>query len=452
MRKYLSLITVFFILHAALIIPVYAEPASPNIHAPAAILMDSSSGRILYGKNIHDKKFPASITKIMTAILALERGHLEDIVTASPAAIFSIERDSSNIGILIGEQMTLNDLLIGLLIASANDGANVIAEHIAGSTEEFIKLMNQRAKELGALNTQFTNANGLHHDIHYTTAYDVALIARYAMTIPKFREIVKLDCYEMEPTNKYKEKRYFANTNHLVNKYRATNGYNYFYAPAIGIKTGYTSQSNHTLAAAAKKENTELITVVLDAMLDASQYYSYIDTINLFEYGFKNFSKQTIVKAEDFIDEVMVNYAKKDQKYVILLADRDLSALLPNNINKESLQKDISVIPQIQAPIQKGEVLGSITYRYKDENNDSILGTVNLVADRNIEKEPLIVVKEKTISIVNSTWLKVTAAALGILIASIAIIKLIHKRKRKNQARFYSKKRRVIYINRKRKW
>ncbi|NLY42595.1 MAG: D-alanyl-D-alanine carboxypeptidase, partial [Clostridiaceae bacterium] len=278
-------------------IPVLSYAAeAPEIDCPAAILIDSASGRILYERNMHQKMYPASITKIMTAVLALERGNLKDMVTASLDAVTSVGPGGSHIGILPGETLSLEDLLYGLMVASANDGANVIGEYISGSMDEFVNLMNQRAIELGAINTHFTNTNGMPDDEHVTTAYDMAMIAKHAMTIPKFREIVSTSYYEIEPTEKYKEKRYLSNTNHLINKYRATKSYNYYYEPAIGIKTGYTDQANYTLAGAARKNRIELITVVMGGKAVDGKLQIYEDTIKLLEYGFNNFSTQTIVR------------------------------------------------------------------------------------------------------------------------------------------------------------
>ncbi len=447
-RKTIVFITLFVLIFYAFALPVYAKPPSPEIQGSSAILIDSATGKILYEKNIHEKKYPASITKIMTAIIALENGTLDDIVTAGPNAVFSIERGSSNIGILVGEQISLEELLIGLLVASANEGANVIAEHIAGSIDEFIDLMNKRAKALGANNTYFTNANGLHNDNHYTTASDMALITRHAMTIPKFRELVNIDYYEMQPTNKYKKIRYLSNTNHLINSHRASRIHNYLYGPALGIKTGYTSKANHTLVAGAAKNDMEFISVVLDAKLEGNRFYSYIDTINLFKYGFEHFSVQTVVEPEAIIEEVAVAEAK-DKERVILLSDQHLQALLPNGIDiKNEIKKTPHILSPIKAPIEKGEVLGFVSY----EHNGYNLGKINLVAGKNIEREPISIAKEKAVSIITSLWFKILTAALGVLLVLLLIFKIRKRRKRYGSRQMFGTKRPKIRIRRRRKW
>ncbi|MDK2810748.1 MAG: hypothetical protein PWR27_1457 [Petroclostridium sp.] len=439
MQKKVALIILFLFFINIFAIPVYAQ--SPQINSPSVILIDSATGRILYEKNSHEKMYPASITKIMTAILALEKGNLNDIVTASSEAVLSVDAGGSNVGILPGEELSLENLLYALMVSSANESANVIAEHIAGSIDEFVKLMNQRAAELGAKDTYFVNTNGLHDDRHVTTAYDMALISRHAMTIPKFREIANTSYYEIQPTNKYNEKRYLSNTNHLINKYRATRYYNYLYEPAIGIKTGYTSKANHTLVAAAKKNGLELITVVMGSKLDGMKYQSYEDTINLFEYGFNNFGMQTIVKPGDIIDEVKVMDAKANE-HVILLAEQALTALLPNNVDKNTIQKEVYPLSNIKAPINKGDVLGFATYKYQDQ----VLGKVNLVADRNVEQEPIVIVKNKTISILNSLWFRVLTGVIGSVLVILVILRIARRKKK------YSFSRNKVRYIRNKKW
>jgi D-alanyl-D-alanine carboxypeptidase len=444
MQKKLAIIFLFLFLVNIFPTCVFAQDL--DIHSPSAILIDSATGRILYEKNANEKMYPASITKIMTGILALEEGKLNDVVTASSNAVLSLEPGSSNIGILPGEEMTLEQLLQGLLIASANEAGNIIAEHISGSLEEFVKLMNQRAIELGAKNTHFVNACGLHDDNHMTTAYDMAMIARYAMTIPKFRELVNIDYMEMPPTNKYKEIRYLSNTNRLINRYRNTPQSNYLYEPAIGIKTGYTSKANHTLVAAAKKGNQEYITVVMDAKVENYTYYSYEDTLKLFKYGFENFSYQTIVKPGDILEESPVIEAKNNE-HVILQADTSLEALLPRDVKEEEIIKESYPLQNIKAPVKKGDVLGFVSYKYKGET----LGKVNLVADKNIEQDPIEVVKNKTLSIMDTLWFKISAGVVAsVVLLSIVLIIIARMKRRRNT--FAGSKHKISYLNRHRKW
>ncbi len=449
MQRIIAIITIFLLIFCSL--PIYAQPSEVEIDSPAAILIDSASGNILYEKNANEKMYPASITKIMTAIIALEEGNPEDIVTASYNAVHNLDLDSSHIGILTGEQMTLNNLLYGLLVASANESANVIAEHIAGSSDEFVKLMNEKAIELGVTNTHFTNTNGLHDEKHYTTAYDMAIITRYAMKNSKFRKIVKTDTYAIAPTNKYKEIRNLTNTNHLINVYRRIPGIvDYFYQPAIGVKTGWTSKAEHTLVAAANKNGLEYITVVLGAKKEGNKNYSYIDTINLFEYAFNHFSIKTVAKEMAIIEEIAVPEAKKNE-HVILKTAQPVMAILPNDIDNEAIETVITTNSEIIAPIQEGDVLGSVSYVY----NGRTIGKASLVADRNVERDPLSVIKNKVIAILNLLWVKI----IGGIIIALLILKLLHSmlknkrsRRRNSGLKFKGRNNKTIYIRRRKRW
>ncbi|HPZ06006.1 MAG TPA: serine hydrolase, partial [Clostridiales bacterium] len=178
----------------------YAQP--PSLEAEAYILVDAHTGDVLCEKDSRKTLYPASTTKIMTAILAIEQGNLDEIMTASQSAIDAIGYNGSNIGIIPGEKIPLESLLQAMLISSANEAANIIAENICDSTEEFFELMNRRAKELGAVETHFSNASGIHDPMHFTTAADLACIARHAMTLPEFREIVSTHSFTMPATNK----------------------------------------------------------------------------------------------------------------------------------------------------------------------------------------------------------------------------------------------------------
>ena len=178
------------------------SPYPTRPHAEAALLMDMNSGRLIYGKNIDERLYPASTTKMMTGILALESGHMGETATATYEALKDITLEDSHMGILIGEELTMTDLINGMLVYSANDAANVIAIQVAGSMDAFVDMMNAKAQELGMTNTHFVNACGTHNDDHYTTARDLAILARYCMQNETFRSIVSQPTYHIAPTNK----------------------------------------------------------------------------------------------------------------------------------------------------------------------------------------------------------------------------------------------------------
>ena len=263
-----------------------------NIYSEAAILIDAQTGKILYNKDIYSRKYPASTTKILTAIIALEQCNLEDKATASHDAIFSVKSGYSIANIQEGESFTIRELLDVLMLQSANEAANIIAEHISGSVKEFSKLMNEKAKEIGCLDSNFINANGAHNENHYSTAYDLAMIAKYCMENETFRELAKKQECRLPATEIFEEERIFRNTNSLMQA-----NSRYYYPYCNGIKTGFTTPAKNCLISSSNKDGFELISVVLHAeSTEEGLSARYIDTINLFEYGYNNYNKDEILK------------------------------------------------------------------------------------------------------------------------------------------------------------
>ena len=271
-----------------------------NIYSESAIVIEGETGKILYDKDIYSRKFPASTTKILTAIIAIEECDLEEKAIASHSAIFSIKSGYSIANIHEGESFTIRELLDVLMIQSANEAANIIAEHVSGSVEEFAKLMNKKAKEIGCLDSNFVNANGAHDDNHYSTAYDLAMIAKYCMKNETFREIAKKQECKLPATDKFEQERFFRNTNSLMQK-----NSRYFYPYCTGIKTGFTTPAKNCLISSSNKDGFELISVILHAeTTDDGSSARYIDTINLFEYGYNNYKKEDILKEYNLLGTV----------------------------------------------------------------------------------------------------------------------------------------------------
>lgn len=433
MKKAFASILIIFTVIANTVIPCFAEvPPAPEVHGEAGLLLDLKSGRVLYSKNPDKKLYPASTTKILTAVIVLEEANLADVVTATTSAISPITLEDSSMGILIGEQLTVEQLVNGMLVHSANDAANVLAVHLAGSIEAFAEKMNQKAKSLGAVNSNFVNPHGFHDDNHYTTANDLAAIARYAMTnekiSAKFREIVATNRYIIEPTNKYTETRYLSTTNHLISKIR---NLHHFYENAIGIKTGYTGQAGHCLVAAAKKDETEFLTVVMKCQNEGSKAgaYSFTDTRALFDYAFKNYSYQTVADTTDIVSDSKV-YEAKDAVRVALIPEKKVSSLLPKNIDLEKdIEKKITTPDEeIKAPIAKGDVLGSVTYLYNGEE----LGTTNLVASNDVERDTLLFIIHGFVNVITSPFFYVP---IIILAGLIIYFKVNREKRRRNRRR-----------------
>lgn len=264
-------------------------PAGPQVQAETAIVMEASTGAILYSKNMDETRYPASITKIMTTLLAIENCSLDEQVTFSENAIWGIERDSSHIGIKIGEVLTMEQCLYGMMLASANEVCIAVAEHIAGSVDAFAEMMNEKAAELGCTNTHFVNANGLHDDNHYTTAHDMALISQAALQNETFRQITGSTYYIVPTTNLTPDEERWLNNHHKM----LLDG-QYHYDGCIGGKTGYTSIAGNTLVTFAERDGIQLICVVMKNVGAAI----YTDTAALLDYGFASFQKVTFGEAE----------------------------------------------------------------------------------------------------------------------------------------------------------
>lgn len=254
-------------------------PSGPHVEAESAILMDINTGTILYEKNINEEFYPASTTKIMTALLALENSSLDEIVTFSKNAVFSIERGSSHIGITEGEQLTMEQCLYGIMLESANEVSNAVAEHVGGSIEGFTDMMNKKAEELGCKNTHFSNANGLPDETHYSSSYDLALIGRAAMQNETFRTITATTTYTIPPTNLQEESRPLSNHHKMLPKRL------YAYPDCIGGKTGYTNVARQTLVTFAKRGDLELVCVIMKT----ESPFQFTETAKLFDWGFENF-------------------------------------------------------------------------------------------------------------------------------------------------------------------
>ncbi len=264
-------------------VDVESVKASLSINAPSALLIEKSSGDILYQKEAFTPMYPASTVKIMTAIIALENSRLDEPVTVSESAISTVPSGYTVSKIHAGEILSTRDLLYALLVPSGNDAANALAEHIAGNVPAFANMMNEKAKQLGCQNTYFTNPNGVHDANMHTTAYDLALIAKHAMNMEEFRTIVSTETYTLPSSNVYPlNDRVLHNSNHLINTASP-----HFYEYAIGIKTGYTNPAQNCLVAGAKKDNIEFIAVVLGSTFpNTGNQAKFVDAKNLFEFGF----------------------------------------------------------------------------------------------------------------------------------------------------------------------
>ena len=331
-------------------------PDAPETLSPGVILMEESTGTILYEKNSDEAHYPASITKIMTTLLALENGNLSDMVTFSDDAINNTE--GSGIARDYGEQMTLEQCLYGVMLESANECAYAVAEHVGGTVENFVDMMNAKAKELGCTNTHFANPHGLQDENHYTTAHDMALIAQAAYQNETFRIIIGTKMYTIPPTNKHAEETVLRNHHDMLCTYHNANR-KYLYPYCVGGKTGYTATANSTLVTYAEKDGMTLICVVMNTQSPNQ----FIDTVNLFDYAFDNFQVLNVSENDtDYSAEATVDHGNLNNIAPFVELDKDAVIVLP----KTAEFSDTS--SSVEYNDSDPEIAGSITYTYAGRN------------------------------------------------------------------------------------
>lgn len=312
-----------------------AGSGAPDTSAQGAVLMEAGTYRVLYEKNAHKQLPMASTTKVMTAILAIENGDLSSTVTVSKNAS-GIE--GSSIWLEVGEKMTLEDMLYGLMLSSGNDAAVAIAEHIGGSVEGFVQMMNEKAEEIGAHNTHFMNPNGLSVDGHYTTAYDLALISCYGMNNPTFRQIVGTETREI-PWEGHEYNRFLRNKNKILWQYEGGNG----------VKTGFTKAAGRCLSAGAERDGMQLVATVLNAP------DMFEDCKAMLDYGFANYRNYSIIdKTQDQMSASVLN-GRASQ---VLLAPKEDISLPLTEEEYNIIEKNFYYTKEIDAPVLKGQELG----------------------------------------------------------------------------------------------
>lgn len=366
---------------------------APDITAESAVVMDAASGAVLYGKEADSKQYPASITKVMTALLAVENCSMDDIVTFSSEAVNGIEPGSSSAGINVGAELTVEDTLYALMLVSANEAGAALAEHISGSDEAFADLMNQRAAELGCTGTHFTNPHGLPDEDHYTTAHDMALILRAAMQYDEFRKIAETDTYTLEKSDTLTDTLELWNHSKIIRE-----NSDYYYEYAEGSKPGYTMAARNTLVTYAKKGNVELICTILK---DYGADQSYYDTTDLFEWGFEqvkgieplsSFNLKTALEADSSIPaDKITNIDRLNCTY-----PADYYLLVPADFDESTVKTSFTLDEDIHAGrvgyinITSGETtIGTVPVTY-DLNSEAAQGYVSSgSADDNLETAPV---------------------------------------------------------------
>lgn len=367
--KLICYFTIIAVVSLGITIQAYAE-VDMNLNCKSAVLMDYGTGKIIYEQNSREKLAPASVTKVMTMLLimeALDSGKIsyEDKVTISPQAS---SKNSKGTMLLLeaGEVRTVKELLYGIAVESANDACIAMAEHISGSEEEFVKLMNKRAKELGANDSNFVNTNGLPENGHVTTAYDVAIMSRELMKHEKIFDFI----------SKYMVKVYVGKKNNVLRELVNKNKMVRFYDDVDGIKTGWTEEAGYCISVTAKRNNLRLISVVMGSpKVDIRNK----EARKLIDYGFANFNSLILAKKGDKIQEV--NVSKGSRLKINAVAESDVSVLL-NKGEEKNITKRAELPEVLSAPIKKGEKIGELVISI----NDKEVGRHNLISDTDVSK------------------------------------------------------------------
>ncbi len=353
----------------------------PVPNAEACIVIDSRSGDVIYAKDADKKVYPAGLSNIMTAILAIENSSVADTCQVTEEALKGITYDQPQLGMEVGESYTVEQLLCGILMNSNNDCANVLAIKIGGTIEGFVQKMNDKAAEIGLFNTHFANPTGLHNEEHYTTAGDIATLSQYAMQNPTFAKLVKNQKFVFPPTNARNSEKTILSTNHLVSRYK----YPYhYYANATGLKSGNSSDAGYCLAASAVKGNLSIISVIMNAPNeDANEKaYSFVNTKEIFDYVFENYQSISLAKKGDVISDSKVKEAKNLTR-LALTVEEDVFITMKKTADPDIIESEVKLDKEPAAPIKQGDLFGTVTYTY----NGKELRTVNLVAANEVKRD-----------------------------------------------------------------
>ncbi len=420
-------------------------PQGPGIGAASAILMDADTGVILYEKNVHEKLYPASTTKLLTSLIACENSTMDEVVTFSNDAVFGIERNSSHIGIDVGEQLTMEQCLYGILLGSANEVAYAVAEHVGGDLSSFVQMMNDRAAAIGCTETHFSNANGLPDENHYTTAYDLALIARECYKNEIIAKISGTTRYTISPTNIQPEER------PLTNHHLLLPGLKYEYEYIVGGKTGYTDEARQTLVTCAEKDGLRLICVIMKE----ESPNQFLDTIELFNYGFNHFQILNIAANETGYTMDSDNFFKTNMD--ILGSSKPLLSInTSGNILIPKTAAFTDAVPQINYTTQNehsvatleyyfgGAYVGSASIDYVTEKTaefafSKIINDAGSVIPQPVEKET------KTIFVNVKLIIIIVLSVIGVIFIAFVVRAIINnvyfskKRRRKRRRRYPSR-------------
>lgn len=428
--RFFSIFFLLLLLAAQLTVPAGAAGVpDPEIQAKAALLVDRKTGAVVYALNEHDELYPASLTKIMTCLLVLEavdegRLSMSQEITATATAMEDLAEDGSTAGIEVGEALTVEELLYCMMMSAANEASAILGEKVSGSVSGFVAAMNAKAEELGCENTHFMNPHGLHDSQHYSSAWDLYLITEAALEYPMFMTICDTSSHTVPATN-VSEERQLNNTNFLIRS-----GRDYYNGDVHGVKTGSHSLAGHCLVSTAQRASMDFLCVILgterEQRADGTWWtYSFGETNRLYDWGFGNFSYQTVLKEDDVAGEAPVSLSSTD--YVTLRPVKTVELLLPKGVDLEELEKTIELKSDpAEAPISEGDVLGTMTIRLNGEE----CAQVDLAALNSVEASRLRVLWRDVKAFFSTAAAKVILGVVAVLAVLFAGWKLLFSRRR----------------------
>jgi D-alanyl-D-alanine carboxypeptidase (penicillin-binding protein 5/6) len=438
-RRFFSLVLLLCMM-TGILAPSAAALETPTLNGQAALLIDLDAGRVLYGYNMDAERAPASLTKVMTVLLALEaldagRVELDEMITAQDDCLEGMEEDSSTSGLAPGVVISMRDLLYCALLQSANEACNILGRYLAGSISGFVEQMNRKAEQLGCKHTHFSNTNGLPAEDHYSSAYDQYLIFVEAMKHPLFMEISNTASYQAACTA-VNNGEPIGNSNALINITSTySNGGRYLYEGASGGKTGYTRAAGYCLISTAQRNGVRLLAVAMgcDGALNAQieDYYNFIDSRTLYDWGFDNFSYRTLLNSNEVVERQYVELAEGDAVAMLRPAD-ELRALMPNEVTDENIRREITLYNEtLRAPIAAGTVLGEV----KVYVGSSLYGSSKLINGSAIELSRNAYLARRIGEILSKGWVIALLSILTVFTVIYAILITRYRRLRRKHLR-----------------
>mgnify|MGYP003505664339 CR=1 FL=1 len=444
MKKCSLFIVIALIVSIISTLPAGAVSFTPNkeIYSEAAYLVNLDTGITIYEKNADKQEYPASLTKIMTAILVLENvPDIDNTMITAPGYLFDelYKTGASTADFRPNETASAKDLMYGMILQSACEAASILADYVGkGNMANFVQMMNDKAKEIGATSTHFANPHGLFDANQYTTARDMAKITEYAMKLSKFSEIANTTSYTIGTSNKHSATRTISHTNIMLDKAK---GGEYYYPYAKGIKTGTLDESGRCLVSTASKNGYNYLLVTLHAPLKDAEgkdkFYNYTDAITLYDWAFSYFKSTNILTTDEEIAEVPVKFSSGND-YVLVSPSDDFSTLWPTTLDFSSVQRVVNLEKDVVAPVKKGAKLGTIELKLSGET----LATVDLIAKDNVERSDLEYNLNIAKQFTSSAWFKTAIGVIILLIVLYIIFYITVTRKKRRKNKRVNKKRR----------